>query len=174
MFRDTTQGRINDHTSLLLHVDGGCEPKNPGGVATAGWVLYDPKQPTKPLVEEGRVVQDGGKLATNNTGEYCALGFALKWLNEQGWKGELTVKADSKLLVEQVNERWKCKAEHLATFRKKIWKLMEDMGLQRVSEDSPLPDDGRHAFRLVWVPREQNQAPDGLCHEAYKEYTEKK
>src|SRR4051812_41121090 len=102
MFRDNTQGRIKDHASLLLHVDGGCEPKNPGGVATAGWALYNPKEPATPIVEEGRVVQDGGKLATNNTGEYSALWFALKWLHEQGWEGELTVKADSKLLVEQV------------------------------------------------------------------------
>jgi ribonuclease HI len=108
-------------------VDGGCEPKNPGGVATCGWVIYDPSN--KILAEEARVVQDGGPLATNNYAEYCGLGFALKWLREQEWRGELNVQADSQLLVNQVTEKWQCKAKHLIPLRNKIWEHLEALNL---------------------------------------------
>lgn len=124
--RDLTSGKIKEHTNLLLCVDGGCEPKNPGGVATSGWVIYENGQI---LVDNCRVVQDGGELATNNYAEYCALGFALRWLKDQGWKGHLTVQADSQLLIKQVGMEWHCKAKHLMKLRDRIWELMDEMGL---------------------------------------------
>lgn len=127
MARDLTNGKIKEHKKLLLCVDGGCEPKNPGGVATCGWVIFDPNNNV--LVDEARVVQDGGPLATNNYAEYCGLGFALKWLREQEWRGELSVQADSQLLVNQVTEKWQCKAKHLIPLRKKIWEHLEALNL---------------------------------------------
>jgi len=132
MTRDFTGGKIKEYQKLLLCVDGGCEPKNPGGVATCGWVIYDPSN--KILVEEARVVQDGGPLATNNFAEYCGLGFGLKWLREQEWRGELTVQADSQLLVNQVTEKWQCKAKHLIPLRQKIWEHLEALNLS-ISEN---------------------------------------
>lgn len=129
MFQDHTDGKITQYRNILLCVDGGCEPKNPGGVATCGWVIYDRKD-NKILVEEHRVVQDGGELATNNYAEYCGLGFPLKWLREQGWRGELHVQADSQLLVKQVTEEWQCKAKHLIPLRKKIWEHIEALELE--------------------------------------------
>jgi ribonuclease HI len=171
MFRDHTNGGIKQYASLLLYVDGGCEPKNPGGVATAGWAIFDPKNPTMPLAEEGRVAEDGGKIATNNLGEYSALCFALRWLTQQGWRGELTVKTDSKLLVEQVNGRWKVKAEHLAVLCTKVWTYMDSLDLFRVTESEPLPPEGKFACYILWIPRELNEHANELCRLAYKEHT---
>lgn len=71
--------------SLLLHVDGGCQPKNPGGVVTAGWVIYD-KETNETLVEESKVIRDGGPEATNNFGEYSSLGLALTYLKTKNGK----------------------------------------------------------------------------------------
>lgn len=170
MFNDHSLGCLKDHTSLLLHVDGGCGPENPGGTVTAGWVLYDPKKPNIPLVEEGKVVRDGGSQATNNFGEFSALGLALTYLKGQNWKGEITIKADSKLLVEQVNGRWKCKAPHLIILRDKILDLLKDLSFQLINESEPLVDEGKHACRLVHVKREFNVRPDELCHLAFEEY----
>jgi ribonuclease HI len=174
MFIDNTHGRIAEHPSLLLHVDGGCEPKNPGGVVTAGWVLYDTDKPGVALVEQGKVVRDGGPLATNNFGEYSSLGLALAFLVTHNWKGELTIKADSKLLVEQVNGRWKCKAEHLKGLRERVWTMLEDLSLQLVNEAEPLPPEGKTACHLVHVRRELNGRPDELCHLAYEEHLSSK
>ena len=164
---DHTNGQINKFSFITLFVDGGCEPKNPGGVCTAGWVLYNKNNI---LAEQGKVVVDGGDLATNNYGEYNALFFALNWLIEQKWKGELVVKADSKLLVEQVNSRWKCKAEHLAEVRTKIWDQLNKLNLKIVNEDSPLAGEGKQPVTLTWIPREKNAYANDLCRDAYKKY----
>lgn len=173
MFKDYTDGKIAEHKELLLHVDGGCEPKNPGGVATAGWVVYDPKEPKKPLMEEGRVARDGGELATNNYGEYASLCFALAHLAGLGWQGSLTILADSKLLVEQMNGRWKVKAEHLKEIRKNILRFMDLMGLHLCTEDDPLPPEGMYPCTITWVRRNLNGRANELCHIAYVEYTSK-
>lgn len=127
MAQDMTDGKIKEHKKLLLCVDGGCEPKNPGGIATCGWVIYDSMNNV--LVKEARVVQDGGPLATNNYAEYCGLGFALKWLRDQEWRGELAIQADSQLLVNQVTEKWQCKAKHLIPLRQRIWEHLEALNL---------------------------------------------
>lgn len=113
MLLDHTFGKITAHKTIVLYVDGGCEPKNPGGIATCGWVIYDAEERKAILAEEYRVVADGGKRATNNYAEYCGLGFALRWLKDQKWRGQITIHADSKLLVEHVNRNWRCKAAHL-------------------------------------------------------------
>jgi ribonuclease HI len=152
---------VHQHKSLILNVDGGCEPKNPGGIATCGWVLFDGKN--KVLADDYRVVRDGGPLATNNFAEYCALGLALRWLKEQNWRGNLLIRADSKLLVEQVNERWKCKAEHLIPLRERIWELMQGMELNLGVN-----------CHLEWVSREENAYADELTGRAYQEYQKKK
>ncbi len=161
MPRDTTDGNINQYEVLILHVDGGCEPKNPGGIATCGWVFFDSKN--KVLADDYRVVRDGGTLATNNFAEYCALGLALRWLKEQNWRGKLLIRADSKLLVEQVNSRWKCKAEHLIPLRDRIWELLQGMELNL---------DINCFFE--WVPREENAYADELTGRAYQEYRQRK
>jgi ribonuclease HI len=129
MTQDKTFGKITEHKALLLCVDGGCEPKNPGGIATYGWVIYGKNKQI--LVEDCNVVLDGGPLATNNYAEYCALGFALKWLREQKWRGNLTVQGDSQLLIYQVTEKWKCKAKHLQPLRERIWQYLDDLKLDR-------------------------------------------
>jgi len=170
MFKDNTNGSITSFPQLLLFVDGGCEPKNPGGVATSGWVIFDSKNLTKPLVEHAAVVRDGGSLATNNYGEYKSLCLALKWLSENKWRGELTVKADSKLLVEQVSGRWKVNAPHLKSLRQKIWDYLTEIKLSIVDATNPLPADDFNPCHLIWVQRNLNEHANNLCRQAYQEY----
>ena len=121
MLNDFTNGQIKQYPSLLMHVDGGCEPRNPGGTACSAWVIYADK---KIIAQEHKVVQKGGEKATNNFAEYCALGLGLRWLDDQKWRGELHIKGDSKLLVEQVHRRWQCKAKNLIPLRERIFQLL--------------------------------------------------
>lgn len=156
---DYTDGQIKLKTNLHLAFDGSCEPKNPGGVACIGWLITDEDDPQKEILVKGyEVVADGGKLATNNFAEYCALGYPLKWLKDNGWRGSLSVKGDSKLVVSQVNREWKCNAEHLIKLRQRVWDLLEELEL----------DDSN--FSIEWVPRDFNEEADELGRVAYKEY----
>ena len=164
MAHDTTNGKIAQYKNLLLCVDGGCEPKNPGGIACCGWVIY---HDDKILVEEGRVLLDGGDLATNNYAEYCGLGFSLKWLRDQNWRGNLTIQADSQLLIYQVGQQWKCKAKHLQPMRQRIFDHLAAMNLSVISEDDPVVEG---SCILKWVRREFNSHADSLCEMAYNQH----
>ncbi len=176
MIKDNTNSKICDYSSLLLHIDGGCEPKNPGGVTTSGWVFYDLNEPATPLAENGVVVQDGGPLATNNYGEYMALVLALEWLISQKWQGNLVIKADSKLVIEQVSGRWKVKADHLKPLKAKILKHLETLNLMITDDEiadkyyRSLLSDNYHCS-LMWVARDFNAYANDLCRAAYVEYT---
>lgn len=170
MITDKTNNRLNEIESLLLHVDGGCEPKNPGGVATAGWVLYEFHEPNNPIAEQFAVVSQGGNLSTNNYGEYSSLELALDFLIKNNWKGDLTIRADSKLLVEQVRGSWKCKAEHLKIKRDLIRVQLNKLGLQIITKDNPIADEGRKSCFLEWIPREINEYANDLCRKAYQHH----
>jgi len=154
--QDFTEGKITEHKDLHLAFDGSCEPKNPGGVASIGWLIND-KLTGKRLAQGAQVVADGGKLATNNFAEYCALGFPLRWLKEQGWRGQLLVTGDSKLVVCQVKREWNCNAEHLQKLRQRVWDLFEEMELER----------GKNLI-VRWVPREENEDADALGRDRYE------
>jgi ribonuclease HI len=175
MLKDHTDGQIKSFSSIVLHADGGCEPRNPGGVATAAWVAFDCEG--NRLAEEGRIVADGGPNATNNYAEYCALGFALRWLSDQGYRGDILVKSDSKLLVHQTLDEWRCNKKHLQVLRARIWQLLKGMGLYVTNqsnrtvlvESKVVPPDQKFCT-LVWVPREQNECADALGRQAYDAY----
>lgn len=138
---------------LKLHFDGGAD-KNPGGVAVYGWFITD---------EHGKEISSGygvasayTALATNNFAEYCALGFGLRWLKEQKWKGQLEILGDSQLVIYQMIGRWKCNAEHLIKLRNRCLKYLEGI-----------------TYTARWIPREQNSRCDELGHVAYREFTGK-
>jgi ribonuclease HI len=187
MVNDTTNGHIKDHPDLNLHIDGACEPKNPGGVAVSSWAFFDPQGHL--LAEEGKVVADGGEKATNNFAEYCALGLALRWLLDNGWRGSILVQSDSQLVVKQVLQKWKCNKEHLLKLRARIWELLTQLELDLLGNDEYEareleeslgefdPDTGEYTEPdvssrcvLMWVPREQNTYADGLCEQTYRNY----
>lgn len=137
---------------LVLHFDGSCEPRNPGGVATYGWVLSSG--------ESGfGVVADGGANATNNVAEWCALGFGLRWIIEhQPWPQLLLIRGDSQLVIRQLNHEWACRKPHLQVLRARCELLLSQMTVK---------------WRAEWVPREQNGAADELSRKAYIDHTGK-
>lgn len=154
---DKTDGKIKEYTNIHLAFDGSCEPKNPGGVACIGWLITNAE--SKQLLAQGhQVVAAETPKATNNFAEYCALGYPLRWLKDQGWRGNLAVTGDSQLIVKQVNDEWRCNKEHLQELRKRIWKLLEELELNSSN------------FSLEWVPRDLNEQADALGRIAYKQY----
>jgi len=139
-------------TDLVLYFDGACEPVNPGGVASYGWLLN--------TGAFGHGVIREGKGATNNLAEWCALGKGLRYIRDtMSGVGTLEIKGDSKLVIEQLTGNWQCKAENLIPLRARCLQLLAEIGCQ---------------WSATWVPREQNEKADALTRTAYEEKTGKK
>jgi len=67
-------------SEISLWFDGACEPVNPGGVATGGWIVKD--QSGNVLLQGHRMICRGDS-ATNNIAEYGALIGGLRAIQEQ-------------------------------------------------------------------------------------------
>ena len=86
---------------LTMYFDGLCLPKNPGGVATYGFLV---KRGTKTIHEEGGLAAAPyTPVATNNVAEYTGVLKALEWALANGMSSEtITVRGDSELVVRQI------------------------------------------------------------------------
>jgi probable phosphoglycerate mutase len=129
---------------LKLFTDGACRG-NPGEAAV-GLVLKD---------ETGKVLENRHRYlghTTNNVAEYVGLIRGLK-LAAEFTPSELDVYMDSKLVVEQVNERWKVKDTNLRELWSEARKLMNS-----------LPQ-----VRVQYIPRERNIEADLLANQALDE-----
>ena len=133
---------------ITIYFDGLCRPKNPGGVATYGYVIYqDGKK-----VKSGCGVIGSGAGMTNNVAEYSALKHAMEWVSRSGGDDEIVIKGDSQLVIHQMNGTWQIKSATSKKFVPEIRRLLE----------------GRKT-RFVWIPREQNAEADQLSNVAYSQ-----
>ena len=126
---------------LTVHVDGSSLGNpGPGG---AGVIITD---------EEGRVVCERSVplgVVTNNQAEYRAFIEALRWLVENGARGEIEVLMDSQLLYEQLAGRYRLRNPELARLMESARALM-----------------ARLRVRLTLVERGRNKRADLLARKA--------
>src|SRR4029077_8873017 len=134
--------------TLRLYTDGGARG-NPGP-AGVGVVIED---------ENGMRLRGLHRflgVATNNEAEYLALIEGLKAVSE--WKPDrLEVFLDSKLVVEQINGRWKVKEIRLQSLLAKAKDLM-----------AAFPD-----VEVKHVERERNKGADALANMAMDAHVKK-
>ncbi|BDR91035.1 ribonuclease HI [Vulcanisaeta souniana] len=136
----------------VVYFDGACEPRNPGGVGTYGFVVYG---------GNGNVVHEDYGIAcepspncTNNVAEYTGLIRALEWLVGHGFSNSrLIVHGDSQLVIRQLMGVYSVRAEHLKPLHNKALELLRNFDA-----------------KLEWVPREENARADELSKKAYIEY----
>lgn len=131
--------------STVIHCDGLCEPKNPGGYACWGWIVTE--GPHAQTQEWGCVAH--GATATNNLAEYTAVGKALRWCVENGIQNPI-IRSDSQLVVYQVMGEWRCTADRLIPLCQRAQVLLKQVN-----------------GRLEWVPRALNDVADDLTRTAY-------
>lgn len=81
-------------------------------------------------------------IPTNNEAEYKSLISALEFAVKENYN-ELTIFMDSKLVVEQVNERWKINYPHLKKLKDKVMEFKEHI-----------------KFNVIHVKREYNSLAD--------------
>ncbi len=140
----------------MLYFDGLCEPRNPGGVATYGYLILDG---CVRIREESGLVGAGmlGDDVSNNVAEYTAMIRGLEHLASQGYRGEVVVRGDSQLTIRQMQGAYSVRAPRLIPLHKRATAL-------------------RRNFKEVtfeWVPREDNTEADLLSRRAFEDFVSK-
>lgn len=134
-----------------LYFDGSCGPKNPGGTAAFGFVLF--REGQQEPVEQGSGVIGTGEGMTNNLAEFYALwrGLTAFWKVLPGRGDTLTVYGDSNLVIQIMSHNWRAKKD------KPYY--------QSYAAAEGCLKDIRKLYVSVsffWVPRELNQVCDDL------------
>ena len=146
---------------IKLYFDGACEPRNPGGTAAYGFIIFreaihgeggfEVERLTE-LYRESKIVAEGGPESTNNVAEYSGLFSALKWLQKNNLTSEtIRCYGDSRLVIYQLTEdhpetgkKWKVRPGH------KPYKPVALKCRELVKEFPHI--------KFTWVPREKNIA----------------
>jgi ribonuclease HI len=138
---------------LVAFCDGACEPINPGGTATWGFVIYDGHGAE---VARGQGVVGAGPAMSNNVAEYAAVVAALdQILSAPPPPGSLvSLRGDSRLWVQQLRGEWRVLGGlYVETYRRALARL-EEVRRRGVAVD------------FAWVPRAENGVADELSKAA--------
>lgn len=122
----------------------GSSKGNPGP-AQCGWVIQDNKENI--IAHETRTAEID---RTNNYAEYLGLIELLNYIRTHDDILNIDIYGDSKLVVEQVNGRWKCKSNNLKPLWKRAVTLFEYLTTRKY-------------ITINWVPREENTIADSLA-----------
>jgi len=137
--------------TIVVYVDGLCEPMNPGGTATYGYLIRN--EAGRVIARKSGVVGKGSEMS-NNVAEYAAVCEALRFLvKEKMTRMSIEIRSDSRLVVNQMKGKWK--------FRKGLY-------AQKYSEAKDLTA----RFEIItfrWIPREENEEADALSRDAYSQ-----
>ena len=134
--------------------DGACEPKNPGGTMSCGMVI---REGTNLLWSHGQIVKPKAGAAdserTNNCAEYAALWLLLQKLLAMGLQNEeITIYADSNLVIQQIWGDWAIKQGAYVSLAHKC--------REEVAKFSKMEGE--------WVPREENEEAGELSKTALR------
>lgn len=141
---------------ITAYFDGLCEPSNPGGYACGGYVI-EPHAAMGDRPVFGHECFGDGPEWTNNRAEYEAALLALKKIWRSGYRGPVTLKGDSQLVVRQFTGQYACNMPALQSLLARLRKASEAF----------------ESLTLEWVPREENEAADEQSRMAYRAATGK-
>lgn len=109
---------LPDHINLFFD---GASKNNPGPSA-GGWCITD--------VDESELVYGWsftGENCTNNEAEYDGLLSALNYLKKVQYEGKCEIRGDSKLVIQQIQGKWKVKAKNLIPLCHTIKKIIKEL-----------------------------------------------
>lgn len=122
----------------------GSSKGNPGP-AQCGWAILD---------DIDTLIDHQSKKATsdrtNNVAEYMGIIELLKYISTNPDIKNIEVFGDSKLVIEQLNGKWKCKSQNIKPYFEHAMKLFEYLTTIK-------------NIKLIWIPREKNTIADKLA-----------
>jgi ribonuclease HI len=133
---------------LTAHFDGCCEPKNPGGHAAWGAILL---RDGKEIWSDKGYCGEGPKMS-NNVAEYSGVCAVLERLKQE--TEFCQIYGDSKLVVMQLQRKWKVRGGLYLPFYAKAITLYESM---------------KDRLAIKWVSRDENGVCDVLSKAVLKE-----
>lgn len=146
--------------AYTIYCDGLCEPaypggpRNPGGMATYGFVIYKDHE----QIKEGWAIIGSGQGMTNNVAEYTGAIKALEWMIENDLTDDkITLRSDSQLLIYQLDGSYAVRSPRIYPLYSHVRKL-----LKKFKKKS-----------YCWIPREENEEADALSRRAYYSRMEK-
>lgn len=135
---------MSEQRRMLVYTDGGARG-NPGPAGIGAVVIDADAKDDRPLSTISKAIG----TATNNVAEYEAAIAGLEAAADLGARA-VELRADSKLVIEQLAGRWRVKQTHLKPLHARACELLE-----RFDE-----------VVLEHVPREQNTDADSLANAA--------
>jgi len=127
--------------------DGCCEPRNPGGTASYGAVIFKGDERVWETSEIFYPVKGRENETSNNVAEYCGFRSILQYLIAENLQHErVEIYGDSNMVIQQMFGRWKIKGGFYVPVALECRKLR--LKLSNIT--------GR------WIPREQNTIADEL------------
>ena len=139
---------------IEIYFDGACEPTNPKGIATYGFVIY--KNGKKIKQDKGLACEPFSGKSSNNVAEYTGLIKALEFVKNKKLANKVIVKGDSQLAIRQMQGIYSVRATRIIPLYDKAKKLTKGLNV-----------------KFEWIPREKNEDADYLSHKAYEEYIDK-
>jgi ribonuclease HI len=142
----------------ILFFDGACEPTNPGGIASFGFLLVANGKD----ITSGKGVVGRGRGFTNNVAEYEGLIRGLQVVEQQCIQKDLVqVKGDSQLAIRQMTGKYRVRSPRIIPLYKRAKKIRNRLRNQGIK------------VSMMWIPREENWRADALSHDAFEEYCRK-
>lgn len=129
-------------SSAIIYADGGLKRYNPGP-AGIGFVIQ---------TEDDQILQTGSRAigkATNNEAEYLAVIKAVEEALNLGIT-HIKIRSDSLLIVNQINDRWRVKKQHLFPLYKQAKALLMEFD----------------SWKIVHIRRDLNKRADKLASQA--------
>jgi len=135
---------------IEIYFDGACEPINPGGTASYGWLI---KKDRKIIAKDAKIL-GAGKGMTNNIAEYAGLIAAIKTIPNLKIKDKIRICGDSDLVCNMISKKW--------GWKKKKWSPHKRFPHLKVLLDEALNLLENYDYEVKWLSREQNQEADAL------------
>lgn len=135
-------------STARIWFDGACEPYNPGGHGTWGFVVKVGDETV--TTERGYIGE--GEGVTNNVAEYTALIKALEYARDQLNAETIHVHGDSQLVIRQMTGQYNVNSQNLIPLWREARGIAADLG----------------TVHFQWVPREQNEEADALSKQEYE------
>ena len=133
---------------LTAYFDGCCEPKNPGGHAAWGAVIFRDEV----RFWEDRGYCGSGPAMSNNVAEYSGMCAVLERLKQE--QGPCVIYGDSKLVIMQLQRKWKVNGGLYMPFYTRAVTLYEPM---------------KDRLTLKWISRDENAVCDVLSKSVLKD-----